>query len=207
MLVHEPCSCPSELSDAQLVGRFKGGDREVFLELMSRHRSRVHAAAQRILGSHADAEEIAQDVFVKAYLGLHAFREESSFSTWIYRITMNLARNRYWYYSRRRRGSTFSLDRIDETGRTPTAPPLDSGPTPSEATLASDFDAHLSQCFRKLDERHREILTLRNVLELSYEEIAQQLSINIGTVKSRIARAREGLRGLLAESYPEFLAK
>lgn len=207
MIAHIPSCCPTPSPDAQLVARFRGGDEEAFVELMSRHRARVYASARRILGTHADAEEIAQDVFVRAYLGLHTLRDEASVSTWLYRITMNLSRNRYWYYRRRRRENTLSLDGEDETGRPHTTPPVDHGPTPCEATMASDLHAQLKCCFARLEAGHREILILRSVRNFSYDEIAHKLRINVGTVKSRISRARENLRALLFQACPELLAR
>src|SRR5215212_9231649 len=97
--------------DAMLVRRFQMGDEAAFTEIVDRHRAKTSAIAYARLGNHADAEEIAQDTFVRAHRALGAFRGESSLSTWLFRITANLSLNRYWYFFRRGRHVTQSLDR------------------------------------------------------------------------------------------------
>lgn len=193
-------------TDAELVRRFKNGDEAAFLQIMSRHHRRLLAVAEKILNNHADAEEVTQDVFLRAYRGLANFRGDSSLSTWLHRITANLARNRYWYFFRRKRHATFSLDcpYNDSTVETRFNLTSPDGLDPSEETAHNEFTELINRCFVKLEEPHRRILLLRNSLNLSYEEIADELSIKIGTVKSRIARAREDLRALLSQSCPEF---
>ena len=84
--------------DVDLVQRFNGGDESAFEEIMNRHKTRIFAAAMALLRNHADAEEITQDTFVRAHRGLAAFRGDSSLATWLHRIAVNLARNRYWYF-------------------------------------------------------------------------------------------------------------
>src|ERR1700722_16295060 len=96
--------------DADLVRRFNGGDESAFGEIMSRHKTRIFAAAMALLHNHADAEEITQDTFVRAHRGLARFRGDSSLATWLHRIAVNLARNRYWYFFRRCKQATLSLD-------------------------------------------------------------------------------------------------
>jgi RNA polymerase sigma-70 factor (ECF subfamily) len=98
------------LYDADLVRRFNSGDESAFGEIMTRHKTRIFAAAIALLRNHADAEEITQDTFVRAHRGLARFRGDSSVATWLHRIAVNLARNRYWYFFRRRRHATLSLD-------------------------------------------------------------------------------------------------
>jgi RNA polymerase sigma-70 factor (ECF subfamily) len=196
----------AEDPDATLVERFKAGDENAFLEIVARHRHRLHAVADKILNNHADAEEITQDVFIRAYRGLATFRGDSSLATWLHRIATNLARNRYWYFFRRRRQSTVSLD----CPNTPEAhSDLAAGTDldPSEETTVNEFDEWVTICLQRLEEPHREILMLRNALDLSYDEIADELSLKIGTVKSRIARARGDLRTLLSQACPELFPK
>src|SRR5271154_6043475 len=96
--------------DAQLVSRFNSGEESAFVEIMSRHKARIFAAAMALLRNHADAEEIAQDTFIRAHRGLARFRGDSSLATWLHRIAVNLARNRYWYFFRRCKQATLSLD-------------------------------------------------------------------------------------------------
>jgi len=191
--------------DTALVRRFATGDESAFTEIVSRYRSRIHALTVNLLRNAADAEEITQDTFIRAYRGLSRFRGDSSLSTWLYRIALNLARNRYWYFFRRRRHSWISLERPLADGSEATFADIVAaeGPDPAQETAASEFTALVASCMERLDRKHREILTMRNVLDLSYEEIARALGINVGTVKSRIARARENLRTLLTEINPE----
>jgi len=198
-----------ECPDAVLVQRFKAGDESAFLEIMARHHRRLHSVAEKILNNHADAEEITQDVFVRAYRGLASFRGDSSLATWLHRITMNLARNRYWYFFRRRRHTTVSLDCPCSPDSTETRASLTASDAlnPSDETASKEYDEWVKICFFQLEEPHQEILRLRNSLDLSYDEIAHELSIKIGTVKSRIARAREDLRALLSETCPELMRR
>jgi RNA polymerase sigma-70 factor, ECF subfamily len=199
---------PNAQIDQALVRRFLGGDEPAFLEIMERYREKIFTVTLGLLRNHADAEEITQDTFIRAHRGLANFRGDSSLSTWLYRIAINLARNRYWHFFRRRRHDAISLDCALSDSNTATFSDLvaDVSHDPAQETIAREFVALVECCMAKLDASHREILTLRNVLHRSYDEIAATLKINVGTVKSRIARARENLRAHLAESFPEFSA-
>lgn len=192
--------------DAELIARFTSGDETAFVEIMSRYHGKIFGLAHNLLRNAADAEEIAQDTFIRAHRGLATFRGDSSLATWLYRIALNLSRNRYWYFFRRRRQDSISLERplTDESEATFSDFIAADGQTPVQETVTQEFTDLIASCMEKLDARHREILTMRNILNLPYEEIARALRINVGTVKSRIARARENLRKLLAETAPEF---
>ncbi len=192
--------------DETLIARFNGGDERAFVEIMERYHSRIFTLANNLLRNPADAEEIAQDTFVRAHRALVNFRGDSSLATLLYRIALNLSRNRYWYFFRRRRQDSVSLDKNlgDESDATFSDLIAADSQSPVQQTVTQEFSDLIEQCMAKLDARHREILTMRNVLNQPYEEIAVALGINVGTVKSRIARARENLRKLLAEAAPEF---
>jgi RNA polymerase sigma-70 factor (ECF subfamily) len=192
--------------DVALVRRFNAGDESAFLEIMSHYRERLFPIVQSLLRNHADAEEIVQDTFIRAHRGLARFRGDSSLATWLHRIAVNLARNRYWYFFRRRRHATLSFDCPlgDDSDATFTDLVASDEADPARQATTEEFAALVEACMEKLDPRHREILTRRNLLHRSYEEIAAELGINVGTVKSRIARARENLRALLAQACPEF---
>lgn len=192
--------------DAELVRRFHAGDESAFVEIMTRYREKIFTIALSLLRNRSDAEEIAQDTFIRAHRGLVRFRGDSSLATWLHRIVVNLARNRYWYFFRRRRHATLSLDCALDTDSNATFSDLIAadGADPAHEAVTSEFAELVAGCMEKLETRHREILTLRNVLHRSYDEIAATLGINPGTVKSRIARARHNLRALLAEACPEF---
>ncbi len=192
--------------DAELVRRFNAGDEPAFVEIIERYRERMFAVAFAMLRNRADAEEIAQDAFLRAHRGLAKFRGDSSLATWLHRIALNLSRNRYWHSVRRGRHTTDSLDTVLGEGNAATFSDLiashESGP--ARTAMADEFSELVAACMEQLGERPREILTMRNLLHRSYVEIAGDLGINVGTVKSRIARAREHLRQLLTAACPEF---
>ncbi len=192
--------------DADLVQKFLAGNESAFNEIVTRYSGKIYGLTFNLLRNSADAEEVTQDTFIRAYRGLVRFRGDSSLATWLYRIALNLARNRYWYFFRRRRQNWVSLDRplTDDSDATFADLIAAGGNDPAQETATAEFTSLVAASMERLDRRHREILTMRNVLDLSYEEIALALGINIGTVKSRIARAREYLREILAESCPEF---
>jgi RNA polymerase sigma-70 factor, ECF subfamily len=192
--------------DAELVGRFKSGDESAFVEIITRYHQKIFSIAFGVIRNRADAEEIAQDTFIRAHRGLVKFRGESSLATWLHRVTVNLARNRYWYFFRRRRHATFSLQYpLSESGTETFADLMPtSEPQPSREAMTQEFTLLVTACMEKLPEAQREILELRNVLNHSYDEIAAALGIRVGTVKSRIARARGHLRDLISETCPEF---
>lgn len=192
--------------DAELVRRFKAGDESAFTEIVQRHYSRIRSLANESLHNHADAEEVAQDTFIRAHRGLVNFRGDSSLTVWLYRIAINLARNRYWFYFRRHRHDMISIDQAAVEGSTLSLTGLltDGTVAPRSESMTGEFVALVAECMQQLEESHREILTMRTMLHLSYEEIAASLRINVGTVKSRVARARERLRQLLHQMAPEF---
>jgi RNA polymerase sigma-70 factor, ECF subfamily len=195
-----------EVPATELVRRFNGGDETAFLEMMRRYQDKIFNISLRVLKNRADAEEITQDTFIRAHRGLAKFRGDSSLLTWLHRIAMNLARNRYWYYFRRKQGATLSLDyAFGENAESKFSDLFASeAPDPGRESVTSEFVALVAQCMKKLEPVHLKPLAMRYTLNSSYEEIAEILGLNVGTVKSRISRARANLRGLLAEACPEF---
>jgi len=189
--------------DALLLERYRSGDSAAFDEVVSKYWDRIFARAFHLLKNREDAEEIAQDTFVRAQKGLENFRGDSSFSTWLYQIATNLSHNRYWYWFRRKRSASVSLDQTlgdDTTSTLEDILPAD-GESPNDATLTNEFIKEVSERMKDLSPKHRQILEMRNVFNLSYEEIADELSISVGTVKSRIARARESLRAKMGKDF------
>jgi RNA polymerase sigma-70 factor (ECF subfamily) len=204
---HAPSSSQQEAAyDAELARRFNAGDEAAFVEIMQRYRGKIYGLTLSMLRNASDAEEITQDTFIRAHRGLARFRGDSSLSTWLYRIALNLARNRYWYFFRRRRQDSVSLERKLGDGSDATFADIIAADThdPLQEAATAEFSELIAGCMERLDAKHREILTMRNALNLSYEDIARTLAINVGTVKSRIARARENLRALLSETCSEF---
>jgi RNA polymerase sigma-70 factor (ECF subfamily) len=192
--------------DAGLVQRFTNGDESAFVEIMERYRTRLFSVALSVLHNRNDAEEMVQDTFIRAHRGLERFRGDSSLATWLHRIALNLSRNRYWYFFRRRRHATLSLDCPLSDGNELTFTDLmaSESVSPNREVMIDEFASSVATCMQNLDAPQREILSLRNIKNRSYAEISHELGINVGTVKSRIARARENLRKLLTQVCPEF---
>lgn len=189
--------------DRLLVARFKKGDQSAFDEMVSRYWGRIYAMVNQILRNTQDAEEVTQDAFIRAHRGLENFRGDSAFSTWLYQIATNLARNRYWYWWRRKRDKSISIDQpIGSEGDMTLADVLPAQvETPDDITVTQEFVDHIAIGMEKLSAKHREVLVLRNIKNMTYEEIAQVLEVSLGTVKSRIARARDSLRSKLGEDF------
>jgi RNA polymerase sigma-70 factor (ECF subfamily) len=195
----------STKEDAELVRLFNAGDPDAFLEIDRRHRSRLRSVAFGLLRNHADSEEIAQDTLVRAHRCLATFRGDSSLATWLHRIAVNLARNRYWHYFRRQRHNTDSLEEsLFEGSECSLANHIASEEAnPVRAELAREFCQLIATCMVRLDSTSRELLALRNSQNLSYAEISVRLNLKIGTVKSRLARSRDRLRDLLVDACPD----
>ncbi len=193
----------SALIDAELVSRAKSGDSDAFGQIVNRHWDRIFARALHLLKNREDAEEIAQDTFIRAQRGLDGFRGDSALSTWLYQIATNLSHNRYWYWWRRGRDSSLSLDHTFGADNDLTLEDLlaSETPGPGDDALTSEFVDKVAQGMELLSKKHREVLTLRNIENLSYDEIAHRLKVRVGTVKSRIARARESLREKMGSDF------
>ena len=190
-------------ADELLIERIKAGDMAAYNLMVIRHYDRIFSRVLQLLNNKQDAEEVTQDAFIRAHRGLENFRGDASFSTWLYQIATNLAHNRYWYWFRRKRDQSISLDQPQcEDGSLTlenVMPCADENP--AEAVVTQEFVDRVSASMQYLNDKHKEVLILRNAKNLTYDEIAQQLDISVGTVKSRIARARESLRGLLGEDF------
>ncbi len=189
--------------DRLLVDRFKSGDEAAFNEMVSRYWDRIYGMVHQLLRNQQDAEEVTQDAFIRAHRGLVNFRGDAAFSTWLYQIATNLARNRYWYWWRRKRDKTVSFDQpVSDDNSTPLSEVFATeAATPGDITVTQELVDHIAVGMEKISSKHREILILRNVKNMAYEEIAEVLGISVGTVKSRIARARESLRDVIGEDF------
>jgi RNA polymerase sigma-70 factor (ECF subfamily) len=189
--------------DRLLVDRFKNGDQGAFEQMVNRYWDRIYAMVHQLLRNQQDAEEVTQDAFIRAHRGLENFRGDSAFSTWLYQIATNLARNRYWYWWRRKRDKSISFDQpVGEDSDTPLSEIFAAEvETPGDAAVTQELIDRIAYGMERISPKHREILILRNVKNLAYEEIADILKISVGTVKSRIARARESLRSKLGEDF------
>lgn len=180
-----------------LVRQAQEGDRRAMEDLIRHFQDRVWRRARYRIGDHDEASEVAQEVFLICFRKLHQFRGESHFWTWLARITDNQVRNRMGWWRRRRRSQTFSLQELwqgdDEEAQLEWDPP-DPAPSPRQEAAGREVMGALEARLGELSAEHREILMLRFADGLSYEEISDQLGIELGTVKSRINRARAELR-------------
>jgi len=193
-------------ADRLLVTRYLGGDESAFADIANFYRAKIFSLVLNFLHDHGDTEEIVQDTFLRAHRNLARFRGDSSLATWLYRIATNLARNRYWYFHRRSRHTTVSLNTPISAPDGATIADLisSSTPDPGHENSQKDFTEVLTSCLTKLEGHHREILSQRVIENRSYDEISGSLGLKPGTVKSRIARARECLRRQLIDTCPEF---
>ncbi len=189
-------------SDAGLVEECREGDSSAFDELVRRYKDRIYNVAYRFLGSHEDALDVSQEVFVRAYRGVAQFRGQAQVYTWLYSIAANLSRN--WVRDRGRKGRNqgVSFDALTDPEVDRSARPSVARaphPTPREAAEGRELDEVLQQCLRELPEHYRMAFVLRTFDDLSYDEIADALGCPSGTVKSRINQARKMLRDRLAD--------
>ena len=189
---------PSGRDEAALIERSQGGDLRAFDQLVLLHQQAVFAVALRMLGNRDDAQDVAQDAFVRAFRSIGTFRRESKLSTWLISITMNLCRNRRRWWARRRRLIVASLDDPIETEEGTLGQEVaDPSPTPAKTAEHHEQQRQLAAAMQVLREAERTVIVLRDIQGYSYEEIAQILNCRVGTVKSRLSRARLQLRALL----------
>lgn len=181
--------------DAVLIARSKQGDRGAFDQLVTRYSAQIYNFAYRMTNNREDAEDIYQDAFLHAFRGIGNFRSDSAFSTWLYRIVRNV----YLDEMKRRRARPYaSLEESIETDDgTITRDVQDDGPTPEDIVQTNERRRAVHRAIAQLPETQREIIILYEMNQLSYEEIAETLEINVGTVKSRLNRARRSLRDRL----------
>jgi RNA polymerase sigma-70 factor, ECF subfamily len=185
------------VSDADLVQRARQGDPAAFGELVNRHRSAVYRAAVAALGSHADAEDAAQDAFLLAYRRLHTFRGDSSFKTWLLTITWHQAINRRRTVTRLWR--LLVLPSADPDAGSPLDQAAAAGPTPEEAAVGNEFSDAIREAIGALSPKLRDVLLLAQAGEYTYEEIAAMLNVPVGTIKWRVSEARRAVRKQLRE--------
>ena len=181
------------MTEQELVRAAAGGDTEAFERLVETYENKIYTLALRMSGSPDDAGDIAPEAFLAAWRGLPAFRGEAGFATWLYRLASNAAID-YLRRQRKQRGE-LSLD-DEELG----LDAVDAGPGPQDAAEGEEVRSAVAAGLGALSEGHRQVLVLRELQGLSYEEIAAVLAVDLGTVKSRISRARSALRKILLEN-------
>jgi RNA polymerase sigma-70 factor (ECF subfamily) len=191
-----PPSDPSHEHEAALIGRIQLGERELFYDLIRPYEKRVFVIAFTILRNEADAEDAAQEAFLKAFKHLGQFRSESRFSTWLIQVAINEARQR-----QRKNHLEIMRPIEDQENEDGTYTPRDFADwreIPSEALERKEIREKLVAAFGSLAQKYREVFVLRDVQHLSIEDAAQALGISAGAVKTRLLRARLMLRDLLA---------
>ena len=189
--------------DQQLVERAQRGDKRAFEMLVIKYQRRLGRLISRFVRDHAEAEDVTQEAFIKAYRALPAFRGESAFYTWLYRIGINTAKNFLVAQGRRAPTST-PLFESEDSDEFQVVDLLQDNNTPENELMSKELAGVVNDTLLKLPDELRTALTLREIEGLSYEEIAEVMNCPIGTVRSRIFRAREtiatNLRPMLGTS-------
>ncbi|HWE50309.1 MAG TPA: sigma-70 family RNA polymerase sigma factor [Bryobacteraceae bacterium] len=185
------------LEDQRLLSALQAGDEAAYEQLIQRFQTPVYNLAYRLLGDQADASDVLQEVFLKVFRNVGHFRGDSSLRTWLYRIAVNESHNRRRWLFRHRRGETGMEDVFDDSD-VRDKPLMDQGETPFDFTMNREAQLLLEDGLAAINPVYRAVLVLREVEEMSYEEIAGILEVSIGTVKSRIVRGREALRKYVA---------
>ena len=181
--------------EAALIQRCAARDEEACAELVSEHQRMVYQLSLNLLGDHNEALDLSQEVFLRVFRTIHNFRGHSALRTWIYRIVVNQARNRQRWWRRRRKSQQVSLDdHIRDHGE---LPEKNDGVSPDRMLGRKELAEQIRTALEDLPFDQRTALVLREIDGLSYEEIGYSLGIAVGTVKSRLARARESLRARL----------
>lgn len=184
-------------SEKALVQQAKAGDRNAFAALVSAYESKIYNLALRYLGNREDAMDASQEVFLRVFRFLPGFQEESGFSTWIYRIGVNVCKDMLAKQSKR---NEQPIEVEDEEEERRTIDIVDCRYSPEQILENAELRTILSSAIASLPEQQREVVVLRDIQGLSYEEIASVLSLESGTVKSRLSRARENLRKKLLQN-------
>lgn len=185
--------------EKKIIQQVLDGDQEAFSELVKAYEKPVYNLCLRMAGNAQDAQDLAQEAFLKAWRGLRFYKFESSFSTWLYRLTSNVCID---FLRRQKRRTALSLTMEEQELEVP-----DQAPVPEEQLLRQEAQEAVSQAMNQLEDEFRLVLTLRVLEDMSYEQIAQIMDLKVGTVKSRLARARIKLKNILQQNGNKFLLK
>jgi RNA polymerase sigma-70 factor (ECF subfamily) len=192
----EPASDPVA-DELELIKKSRQGDLGAYDDLVRRYQQRIYATIYHMTANHEDANDLAQDTFIKAYSALKSFKGGSSFYTWVYRIAVNKTIN---FLKQRKNRIHMSLNDMDfNAEHDPDMVALVSEQTPRREAGLTELQEKLNEAMQKLSEVHRLVVTLHDVQGLPHEEIAQIMDCNVGTVRSRLFYARQQLQGYLAD--------
>jgi len=202
MIMAEPVPVSQPQSSApvnedELVRGARRGDLKAYDELVKRYQERIYATLYHMTSNHEDANDLAQESFIKAFQALKSFKGGSSFYTWLYRIAVNKTIN---FLKQRKNRTHMSLDNLDfNAEHDPDLMALISEQTPRRAAGLTELQEKLNEALMKLSESHRLVVVMHDVQGLSHEEIAEAVDCNVGTVRSRLFYARQQLQGYLAD--------
>ena len=180
-------------NEVAFVDRLQVGSDEAFETLISLYQAPIYNVAYRILGDASEASDAVQETFMKIFKGIKTFRGESGLKTWIYRIAISESLNRQRWWKRWRRHAPVSIDDTTPNGAR-LVEVTDSGPSPESACARMEMEREVQRALNGLSFEHRVAVVLRDIEGLSYEEIAETLGLSLGTVKSRLWRARSEMR-------------
>lgn len=189
------------MDERQVIQRVLDGDQEAFAGLVTAYEKQVYNLCLRMCGNPEDARDLSQEAFVKAWRGLQFYQFEAAFSTWLYRLTSNVCID---FLRRKKRAPQTVPPLQNENGEDVEPEVADSLPSPEEQLLHRERQSQIAWAMGQLEPEFRQVLTLRVIQELSYEQIAEITELKVGTVKSRIARARWKLKKILLESGNNF---
>ncbi len=181
-------------NEKDLLARAKQGEVEAFEQLIREHQRYAYNIAYRMLGHEEDAKDVTQEAFVKAYKSIGRFNGRAKFSTWLYQIVVNACRDHF-------RKAHPTLSTTDENDRVMAIPDEDTTYGPLERLEREELRRELRECLIRLDPKYREVIILREIREMSYEDIAKVLDVPVGTVRSRISRGREHLAVLARQAF------
>jgi RNA polymerase sigma-70 factor, ECF subfamily len=183
------------LRERRLIRRLRDRDEKAFREIVELYGDRVFNMTYRMLGDRAEAEDISQEVFIAVFKTIESFRGDSKFSTWLYRVAANHCKNRIKYLARRYdRAQDEYDDGVERAGSAHALSASNPAPRPDKHLEGVELERLMQAAIAELDEDHRLLVVLRDVEELSYDEICQITGLAEGTVKSRLHRARMALR-------------
>lgn len=185
----------NNMEDRELIRKFLEGEKGCFDELILRYQGMVFNLCKKMLGNYEEALDVSQDIFLKLYESIESFRHEAKFSTYLYRITLNFCKNRLRSLRRYQKSEAFCLDDPIDTAEGEVKRELASkDPSPRDNLEAKEKQKVILNALEALKEEYKEIIVLKEIEGLKYEDIAEILGIDLGTVKSRLSRAREALK-------------
>jgi len=197
-----------DATEKKLIELSVSGDIEAFETLIQSHQKRVYNIALRMTKNHEDAQELAQDAIVRAFTSIGKFRGDSSFSTWLYRITMNVCTD---FLRKRNKAVVISMEQGAVANDSQQSIQIEEeAPGPDELVEKNQLKKMVRDAMDSLSDEHRQVLILRDIMDLSYKEIADTLNVNEGTIKSRINRARSGLKKIImqrSELFQDYVVK